>query len=269
MSSEDFLVAYTKFTSRRGDPEKIYSDNGTNFVGANKELNKALLSWQDENVQHFVHLKGSEWHFITPSAPHEGGIWEAAVKQMKHHLKRVMGVQKYSFQGISALLAGVEACMNSRPLCRISGDPEDREPLTPAHFLIGRALKQPIFEKADAPPQSINRLYMQLQFQIQSFWKQWSSDYLQSLIQLPKWRSEQENLKVGQIVIIKADNIAPTYWAMGKITEIYKGSDGKVRSVLLKTQTGQLERSVRKICVLPSDIELSYWNLCKNEAKNA
>lgn len=126
MSSEDFLVAYTKFTSRRGDPEKIYSDNGTNFVGANKELNKALLSWQDENVQHFVHLKGSEWHFITPSAPHEGGIWEAAVRQMKHHLKRVMGVQKYSFQGISALLAGVEACMNSRPLCRISGDPEYR-----------------------------------------------------------------------------------------------------------------------------------------------
>lgn len=141
MSSEDFLVAYTKFTSRRGDPEKIYSDHGTNFIGANNELNDALISWQDKKVQQYVHLRGSEWHFITPSAPHEGGIWEAAVKQMKHHLKRVMGVQKYSFQGISALLAGVEACLNSRPLCKMSDDPEDQEPLTPGHFFNRQTVK--------------------------------------------------------------------------------------------------------------------------------
>lgn len=265
MSAEDFLVAYTKFTGRRGNPEKIYSDNGTNFTGADKDLSKALKSWQDDKVQHHVRQFETEWHFITPSAPHEGGIWEAAVKQMKHHLRRIIGVQKYSFQGLSALLVGVEACMNSRPICSLSDDPNDLDALTPAHFLIGRPLKLPFYEKADKPPYNIKRLYVQLQFQIQAFWKAWADDYLQSLTQLPKWRTEQENLKVGQLVLVKADNIAPTYWAMGRITKIHKCCDDKVRSVTLKTQTGQLDRSIRKICVLPSDIELAYWKQCEKE----
>lgn len=259
MSADDFLTAYMKFTARRGNPKMIYSDNGTNFVGANSELLKAMRSWQDDKVQHYVHLQSTEWKFITPSAPHEGGIWEAAVKQMKYHLKRVIGVQKYSFQSMSALLASVEACLNSRPLCALSDDPDDDEALTPAHFLIGRALKSPLFEETSEPPRTARRLFLQLQFQVQDFWKKWSNDYLHSLTQLPKWRQEQQNIKVGQIVIIKADNLPPTYWAMGRVTRIYKGNDDKVRSVALKTQTGELERSIRKICVLPSDLELSYW----------
>ncbi|XP_055314003.1 uncharacterized protein LOC129575100 [Sitodiplosis mosellana] len=259
MSAHDFLAAYTKFTSRRGNPEKVYSDHGTNFKGTDTELKKAFEGWQSDLVQRHAYSKGSEWHFITPSAPHVGGIWEAAVKQMKHHLKRVIGTQKYSFQGITTLLAGVEACLNSRPICKMSDDPKDQEALTPAHFLIGRPLKLPMQEKFEEPPRSMKSLYTQIQFQIQAFWKQWSNDYLHSLIQLPKWRAEQENLSIGQLVVIKADNIAPTYWSMGRITQTHKGSDGKVRSVSLKTQTGQLERSVRKICVLPDDVELSYW----------
>lgn len=69
-----------------------------------------------------------------------------------------------------------------------------------------------------------------------------------------------KNLKIGQLVVIKTDNVPPTYWAMGRIVQTHVASDGKVRSVTLKTQTGELERSIRKICVLPSDIELSYWD---------
>lgn len=156
---------------------------------------------------------------------------------MKHHLKRVIGVEKYSFQGMATLLAGIEACLNSRPLCKMADDPDDLEPLTPGHFLIGMPLRLPIQEEVDELPDSLNRLYMRIQFQIQSFWKAWSCDYLQSLTQLPKWRTEQENVRVGQVVLIKADNIAPTYWPLGKILETYPGSDGKVRSVLLRTHT--------------------------------
>lgn len=148
MSADDFLAAYQRFVCKRGHPEKLYSDNGTNFIGSDTELQKAFKMWKAEPIQHLVHLSGTEWHFITPSAPHEGGIWEAAVKAMKHHLKRVMGPQKYSLQGITTLLASVEACLNSRPLCALSDDPDDVEALTPAHFLIGRSLKMPLHEKA-------------------------------------------------------------------------------------------------------------------------
>lgn len=259
MSADDFLVSYTKFTGRRGNPEVMYSDHGTNFVGADGELKKARDSWMHDKVQRYVHAQGTVWKYITPSAPHEGGIWEAAVKSMKHHLKRVIGTTRHSFQSISALLVGIEACLNSRPLCTMSDDCNDLEALTPAHFLIGRSLLLPMQEKTDEPPSKVKGLYMQIQFQIQAFWKQFHNDYLHSLIHLPKWREEQQNLKIGQLVIVKSDNIAPTYWAMGRIMQTHSGTDGKVRSVTLKMQSGVLERSIRKICVLPTDIELSYW----------
>lgn len=259
LSTEDFLAAYQRFVGRRGNPEKVYSDNGTNFVGANKELQKAYKIWQAEKIQHWVHQLGTEWHFITPSAPHEGGIWEAAVKSMKHHLRRIIGPQKYSLLGITTLLASVEACLNSRPLCALSDDPEDREALTPGHFIIGRAIRLPIYDQAYANSGSIRHFFKASQTQIQSFWHQWSEDCLQALTQLPKWRERQENLKIGQLVLIKTENIPPTYWAMGRISEIHTGADGKVRSVVLKTQSGYLERSIHKLCVLPEDIELKYW----------
>lgn len=255
MATDDFLAAYQNFVSRRGHPEKVYSDNGTNFIGANNELNQAFEAWKAETIQYYVNVAGTEWHFITPSAPHEGGIWEAAVKQMKHHLIRIMGAQKYSYKSITNLLSSIEACLNSRPLCALTDDPDDVEALTPAHFLIGRPLNLPIHEIADEPPCTLKRLFKQRLFQINSFWKQWSQDYLHSLTQLPKWRKMQDNIKIGQLVLIKSDNVAPTYWAMGRVIEIHLGTDGKARSVTLKTQTSVLKRSVRKLCVLPTDIE--------------
>lgn len=257
MSTDDFLAAYQNFVSRRGNPEKVYSDNGTNFVGTNNELKEAVDQWKQEKIQHYANVTGTEWHFITPSAPHEGGIWEAAVKQMKHHLLRVMGTQKYSYKSITNLLTSVEACLNSRPLCALSDDPDDIEALSPAHFLIGRKLRLPIHEMADKPPSTIRRLFKQRVFQINAFWKQWSNDYLHSLTQLPKWREMQKNIKVGQLVLIMSDNIAPTYWAMARVIEVHLGSDEKVRSVTLKTETGILTRSIRKLCVLPIDIEIN------------
>lgn len=78
--------------------------------------------------------------------------------------------------------------------------------------------------------------------------------------QLPKWKEANRNMNVGQLVQIKNENVPPTYWPMGRITHTHAGSDGKVRSVTLKTQSGTLERSVRNLCALPTDIELEYWN---------
>lgn len=75
----------------------MYSDNVTNFVGANRQMHEAIASWQDDQTIQLVQQKGTQWHFITPAAPFQGGIWEAAVKSMKHHLRRVMGTQKYSY----------------------------------------------------------------------------------------------------------------------------------------------------------------------------
>lgn len=237
MSTDDFLQAYQRFVSRRGNPAIVFSDNGTNFVGAQGELKKFknVKMWESEEIQDFVHAQETEWHFITPSAPHDGGVWKAAVKSMKYHLKRVMGSQKYSLQGITTLLTSVETCLNSKPL------------------------RFPMHEKAEENHGSLQKLFKYSQIQIQLFWKQWSNEYLHTLMQMLKWREEQKNLEEGQLVLIKSDNVPPTYWAMGKIVKTHVGADAKVRSITLCTQTGELERSIRKLCVLPSDVELQYW----------
>ncbi|XP_050324432.1 uncharacterized protein LOC126755732 [Bactrocera neohumeralis] len=88
LSSQAFLDAFTRFVSRRGPCRDLYSDNGTAFVGANRLLKEDLAAWQGENNKRSLANSGTHWHFITPSAPHQGGLWEAAVKSAKHHLIR-------------------------------------------------------------------------------------------------------------------------------------------------------------------------------------
>ncbi|XP_036229935.1 uncharacterized protein [Bactrocera oleae] len=80
LSAQSFLDAFTRFVSRRGPCRDLYSDNGTAFVGANRLLKKDLAAWQGENNQRSLADSGTRWHFITPSAPHQGGLWEAAIR---------------------------------------------------------------------------------------------------------------------------------------------------------------------------------------------
>lgn len=93
LSTEGFLAALRRFIARRGVPTHLYSDNGTNFVGANCELKELYALLESEQFKKDVHTyattKRITWHFNPPLTPHFGGIWEAAVKSFKHHFRRV------------------------------------------------------------------------------------------------------------------------------------------------------------------------------------
>ena len=141
-----FNAALKRFVSRKGLPGHIYSDHGTNFVGARNELkelyNFLSLSTTDEAVSQCLLSKKVTWHHIPERAPHFGGIWESAVKFTKHHLKRTVGAIKLTFEELSTVACQVEACFNSRPyLAQDSHDPEGEMPLTSGHFLIGRPMQ--------------------------------------------------------------------------------------------------------------------------------
>lgn len=138
-STEDFLQVYRRFVARRGICATLSSDCGTNFIGANKELRILFerASPQSREIAQLLANYGTQWLFNLPSAPHFGGIWEAAVKSVKFHLKRIIGEALLTFEEMSTLLTQVEACLNSRPLQPLSDDPTDLSALTPAHFLIG------------------------------------------------------------------------------------------------------------------------------------
>ena len=144
LSTEAFLAAFRRFISRRGKPSSMFSDNGTNFVGANREL-RQFISKDEHNdiVRKALQQDQIEWHFMPQKASHFGGLWEAGVKSVKYHLRRVVGDVGLTFEEMSTVLCQIEACLNSRPLTAISTDPSDLQALTPGHFLIGEPLNRP------------------------------------------------------------------------------------------------------------------------------
>ena len=141
LSAETFLNVLRRFISRRGAPTDIYSDNATNFVGTDHDLHDLYNMFKNERdaaeIFNYCTIEEITWHFIPPHAPHFGGIWEAAVKCAKTSLRHVAGESSLRYDELQTLLTQVEAILNSRPLSPLSEDPNDPQPLTPAHFLIG------------------------------------------------------------------------------------------------------------------------------------
>ncbi|XP_050531544.1 uncharacterized protein LOC126900111 [Daktulosphaira vitifoliae] len=144
LSSEKFVAALRRFISRRGICREIHIDNATNFKGAKRELQDLFLASQRSRSPYDEMAEiGVQWKFIPPRAPNFGGLWEAAVKSTKYHLKRVIGLTTLMFEEMTTLLTQIEACLNSRPITELSNDPNDYNALTPAHFLIGESLLLP------------------------------------------------------------------------------------------------------------------------------
>lgn len=251
-STPAFIQAFKRFCARRGFPQSVYSDNGTTFVGADKELATSYQSaLRDPNFLNSTALDNISWYFIPPSAPHFGGMWEAGVKSVKHHLRRVLGDHSLSFEELSTLLCQIEACLNSRPIAPLSDDVDDLQCLTPGHFLIGSSLTV-------SPEPSIlnvkeNRLTRwQLVRQIaERFWARWAHDFINTLQQRCKWRKVQPTLSEGGMVLLRNNLLPPCKWELGRITALHPGKDGLTRVVTVKTAKSEFVRPIGKLCILP------------------
>lgn len=256
LSSEDFINALKRFIARRGRCHTIYSDNASTFKGANNALKEIHTFFsKKETVDQITKFSTSEcmdWKFIPPRAPNFGGLWEAGIKTIKHHIKRVIGESKLLTEDFITLLTQIESCVNSRPLITLSDDPSDTSFLSPAHFLIGEPMTQ--LPDRDMTELNVNRLtrYQLIQHKLQHFWKKWSHEYLTCLQQRYKWNQSSPNIHIGALVLIREIGMSPNNWIRGRVLELYPGQDGRVRVVTLKTSTGTCQRAVRQLCLLPS-----------------
>ena len=256
LQSDTFISAFRRFVGRRGVCRNLFSDNATTFQGADKEL-KIMFNAASEFYQATAASlanDGTNWVFIHPNSPHYGGLWEASVKSMKHHLKRAVGDRIFTFSELSTILVEIEVCLNSRTLSPLSSDIEDMHALTPSHFVIGETPTLiPDEEPADVPENRLDRLHL-MQKVRNIFWKRWSGEYLQYLQERPKLRAPAENFAVGQLVIVRDDRYPPAKWPLGRITETHPGPDGLVRVVTIRPAS-TLRRHVVRLCPLLMESE--------------
>ncbi|XP_065356502.1 uncharacterized protein LOC135950906 [Calliphora vicina] len=252
LSTAAFRAAFSRFVGRRGLPFRIYSDNGRNFVGASRQLKREfdsfIKSTSTDIAEKYV-THGLEWIFIPPHAPHMGGLWEAAVKSFKFHLKRVAGSHKFNFEEFSTILTQIEGILNSRPISAMSDDPADFKALTPGHFLRGAPIMS-FPENYEHKIGLINR-WERLKAIHQQMAIRWKEDYLKSLHKRYKWKNVSTNLKSGDLVVIMDDLLPPSEWRLGRIETTHIGSDDNVRVADVRTATGLIKRPIVKLCYLP------------------
>ena len=248
------MGALTRFVGRRSRPREMWGDNGTNFRGANQELNRLLHAAQLScvTVEERLVQDGISWHFIPPGAPHFGGIWEAGVKSAKTHLRRVVGPRKLTYEEFSTLLVEVETILNCRPLARLSGDIDDIEALTPAHFLIGTSLTSVPRPTTDHVHLD-NSIHWSLLREMRGhFWSRWSKEYLNTLQQRVKWTRPSANFMPGdRVMVFDPSLLRPNgQWPVGCITETHAGRDNVVRVATVRTVSG-ITKPVVKLARLP------------------
>ena len=188
---------------------------------------------------------GTEWRFNPPGAPYFGGIWEAAVKSVKFHLKRVIRETLLIFEEMITLLTQIKACLNSRPLHPLSDDTEDLTALTPGHFLIGQpTLTVPERSVLNIPIPRLDRWQL-LRHMHEQFWS-----HLQTR---PKWRSRETQVQVGDLCLLRSELYPPCKWPLARNTAVHPGSDGLVRVIEVKTSTSSYTRPISKISLMPQE----------------
>ncbi|XP_011858545.1 PREDICTED: uncharacterized protein LOC105556085 [Vollenhovia emeryi] len=252
-STDGFISTYRRFVSRRGIPHSLYSDCGTNFVGAEKSLQTLFTESSQDNrrISSLLVQDRTQWIFNPPAAPHMGGKWEAVVKSLKHHLRCTIGETLLTFEETTTLFAQIEAILNSRPLEPLSDDSDDISALTPGHFLIGSVLTSvPEPSLKDLATSRLSR-WQFIQQRVQQFWSQWSAQYLQRQQAISKWHHPSNDIQMGTLVLITDERLPPCKWPLARVSTLMPAKDGLTRVVTLKTPTTTLTRPITKLAPLP------------------
>ena len=154
---------------------------------------------------------------------------------------------------LSTTMCIVEQTLNSRPLTPVSSDVNDLEALTPNHFLLGN--KNVCLSYLPCAEEFVDhrKLFRQTQAYANLIWDRFRKEYLPTLNNRQKWRSTaNETLKEGDLVWLIEDSDKRGYYNLGRVTETIDGSDGVIRSAIVRTNDGVYKRPVVKLApVLP------------------
>lgn len=274
LETDSFIHALRRFLCRRGPVRQLRSDQGTNFIGARRELKEALEEMNHDRIRSELLKQECDWinfKMNTPGASHMGGVWERQIRSVRAVLSSLLSSNptRLDDESLRTFMCEAESIINSRPLTVDQlTDPDSPEPLTPNHLLTmkSKILLPPPgnFQPADA---YVRKRWRRVQYLTNEFWSRWRKEFLLSLQERQKWTRPRRNLHVDDIVIVKDVNTPRNAWQLARVSAVYPSDDGQVRKVQVALadscldskgrRTGPmryLERPIQKLVLLvPTD----------------
>lgn len=229
---------------------ELLCDNGSNFVGGDREL-RDTFDVMAPKLKELLAPQKIRFRHIPPNAPHFGGTWEREVKSVKTALRVILREQTVPEPVLRTLLAEVEVILNAKPLGYVSSDIADVDPVTPNLLLMGRrdaSLPQVLFDSTNLLGR---RRWRHSQVLADHFWTAFIRDYLPSLQERQKWRKDGKELTVGQVVLIVDPQLPRALWPVGTVSETLAGPDGKVRTARVRVNGKSYTRPVVRLIPLP------------------
>ena len=250
LSTDSCIAAIRRFIARRGTVNEIRSDNGTNLVGAQRELKREIEDWNRAQINDALLQRNIQWTFNPPGGSHHGGIWERQIRTVRQLLFKLVKQQRLDDEGLQTLLCEAESIINGRPITKISDDPTDLEALTPNHLLLMKS--QPVLPPTVTRETDIyaRRRWRQVQYMSDLFWRRWTKEYLPQLQQRQKWVEPRRNLQIGDLVLLVDQTIPRNSWLLGRVTRTFPDAEGFVRKAEVKTKVGVSTRPISKLCLL-------------------
>ena len=263
LTTDSFIMALRRFIARRGSVRSIRSDNGTNFVGADNELQRAFMEMDQQKITDFLAENGCDWiqwQRNPPTASHMGGVWERQIRSVREILQSLLKNNGHILndESLHTLLLEAEAIVNSRPLTVENVNDPDSAPLSPSQLLTMKAkivLPPPgVFQKEDLYSR---KRWRRVQHLSNEFWQRWRKEFLTALQGRQKWNTVKRNFKVGDIVLLRDDAVIRNHWPRGVVVEACPDSEGLVRTVKIRVANDKSPtvRPISKIVLLVESVD--------------
>ena len=238
-STQSFLLRHAEFVARMGAPSKIVSDRGVQLVSAGIVLagKESPEKWDWKRVTR--DNSTISWEFVPVGSQHRNGLPEATVKVLKKSLAHALhpGVV-LAYDELVTLLSRISYSINQRPLglantSQSSQQEDNMVPLTPNMMLLGRSSNE-------SPPLDYtedDRFCSRLSYVSTvetTWWKKWVKEVLPTLLPYTRWRKQQKNLSVGDVVMMWYTGNMKDHYRLARIVEVFPDQKGLVRTVRVK-----------------------------------
>ena len=220
LDTDSFLNAFYRMVCRRGRPEEVLSDNGTNFVGAEAELKELVNALDQDKIKSSLANKGIKWKFNPPVGPHFGGVHETMIKAAKKAIYGILSKADVTDEELVTAMVGAEDLINSRPINYQSSNIKDDIPITPNHFLFGRAGGQFAPESVDENDFNPRKRWRRVQELVKHIWTRWMQEWLPQLNRRHKWFKNQKDFKIGDSALVLSTDLGRGKWQIARIIEI-------------------------------------------------